>query len=110
MWLSRMFRKSSRGLFSYREAIVCVAVLSMLFARGAPPRLPRALANPAVTTGDNHSHRACFDQEEFQWGMFASFALSAPLPAEMPHLMLSAQPSLEVESDGWHYNRPPPIG
>lgn len=110
MWLDRAFlRKSNRGSHYYRAAVMCVAALSLLLARSAPPSLPHTFADSAVISGADDTHRFLFDQENFQWGTFASFAQSTPPPVAAPHRVMSAEPSLEVSTKGWHYNRPPPI-
>jgi len=109
MSLVRIFRKNNRGLISYRAAVMCVAALGVLLARSAPPRLAHLFPDSAVTSLAEHDHRLCFDHEDFQWGTFGSIALPIPPPVASPHLNLTAQHPFKVVTDGWHYNRPPPI-
>jgi hypothetical protein len=109
MSLVRIFRNSNRGLVLYRAAIICAIALSILSARNAPTRLPHLFPDSAVTPLAEHDHRLCFDQEDFQWGTFGSMALPIPPPVASPRLNLIAERSFKVVTDGWHYNRPPPI-
>jgi hypothetical protein len=109
MSLVRPIRKSSRGLVSYRVLIVCVAALSLLLARSAPPSLPHISTGLAVNSQADHDHRLSFDHEDSQWATTPSIALNAPPPVVSPHPTHSVEPSFEIVKEGWHYNRPPPI-
>jgi len=109
MSLVRPIRKSSRGLVSYRVLIMCVAALSLLLARSAPPSLPHISLSLAVNSQADHDHRQCFDHQDFQWGTSPSIAQTAPPPVASPQLTAAAAPFVEIVMDGWHYNRPPPI-
>jgi hypothetical protein len=109
MSLVRPTRKSSRGLVSYCVLIMCVAALSLLSVRIAPPALPHIATGLTVYSPADHDHRLCFDHEDSQWATTPSFALNAPLPPVSLHPTHSVEPSFEIVKDGWHYNRPPPI-
>ena len=109
MSLVRPIRKSSRGLVLYRVLIMCVAALSLLSVRIAPPSLPHVSTRLAVNSLADHDHRLCFDHEDSQWATTPSIALNAPPPAVSPHSTDSVEPSFEIAKEGWHYNRPPPI-
>jgi hypothetical protein len=109
MSLVRPIRKSSRGLVSYRVLIMCVAALSLLSVRIAPPSLPHVSTGLAVNSQADHGHRPCFDHEDSQWATTPSIALNAPPPVVSSHPTLSVEPSVAIVTDGWHYNRPPPI-
>lgn len=109
MALIRLLRKSNCGLVSYRAAIMCVAALSVLLARSAPPSLPHFYLGSAVHSLAEHDHRLCFDHEGFQWGTSPSTTLTTPPPVASPHLITTAAPFVEIVRDGWHFNRPPPI-
>ena len=109
MSLIRPIRKSSRGLVSYRVLIMCVAALSLLLARSAPPSLPHISLSLAVNSQADHDHRQCFDHEGFQWETSLTATLIAPPPVASHHLISTVAPSAEIVMDGWHYNRPPPI-
>src|ERR1019366_5351831 len=107
MSLVRPLRKSICGLVSYRAAIMCVAALSVLLARSAPPNLPHICLDSAVPSLADHDHRQCFDHEGFQTGTSPSATLLTPLPVASPHLITTAAPVVEIVRDGWHFNRPP---
>ena len=102
-------RKSSRGLVSYRALIMCVAALSLLSVRIAPPSLPHISTGLAVNSPADHDHRLSFDHEDSQWATTPSIALNAPPPVVSPHPIDSVEPAFEIVKEGWHYNRPPPI-
>ena len=110
MSLVRPLRKSSRGLVSYRVLIMCIAALSLLSVRIAPPSLPHISTGLAVNSPADHDHRLCFDHEDSQWATCPSILLTTPTPVVSPHPVSSVEPSLAIVTDGWHYNRPPPIG
>ena len=109
MSLVRPIRKSSRGLVSYRVLIMCVAALSLLSVRIAPPSLPHISTGLTVNSPAGHDHRLCFEHEDSQWATTPSIALNAPPPAVSPHSTDSVEPSFEIVKEGWYYNRPPPI-
>ena len=109
MSLVRPIRKSSRGLVSFRVLIMCVAALSLLLVRIVPPSLPHISTGLAVNSQADHGHRPCFDNEDSQWVTTPSIALNTPPPVVSPHPTASVEPSVAVVTDGWHYNRPPPI-
>jgi hypothetical protein len=109
MTLDRIFRKSSRGLVSYRAAIMCVAALSVLLARSAPPSLPHLYFGGTVNSLADHDPRQCFDHQDFQWGTYPDTAQTTPPPVAAPNLTTADAPFVEIVMDGWHFNRPPPI-
>jgi hypothetical protein len=109
MSLVRPIRKSSRGLVSYRVLIMCIAALSLLSVRIAPPSLPHISTGLAVNSAGNHDHRLCFDHEDSQWSICPSILLATPPPVVSLHPTQSVEPSFEIVKEGWHYNRPPPI-
>ena len=109
MSLGRPIRKSSGGLVSYRVLIMCVTALSLLLARSAPPSLPHISTGLAVNSQADHNHRLSFDHEDSQWATRPSTAVNTPPPVVSPHPTPSVEPSVAIVTDGWHYNRPPPI-
>ena len=109
MSLARPIRKSSRGLVSYRVLIMCVAALSLLLARSAPPSLPHISTGLAVNSQADHDHRLCSDHEDSQWATCLSVLLTTPPPVVSAHPTHNVEPSFEIVKEGWHYNRPPPI-
>jgi hypothetical protein len=109
MSLVRPIRKSSRGLVSYRVLIVCVASLSLLSVRIAPPSLPHVSTGLAVNSQADHDHRLCFDHEDSPWATAPGTAPNTPPPVVSLHLTLTAEAFVDNVTDGLHYNRPPPI-
>jgi hypothetical protein len=107
MSLVRPIRKSSRGLVSYRALIMCVAALSLLLARSAPPSLPHISTGLAVNSQADHDHRLCFDHEDTQWAPSPCVPLTPPVVSH--HLTPIAETFVENATDGLHHNRPPPI-
>ena len=108
MTLVRRVRESIRGLVLRRGAITCVAVLSILLARSAPPSFPHSSLRLAVHSDADHDHRQCFDHEDSQVGNSPSATLTIP-PVVSPQATRTFEPFVEIVTDGWHYNRPPPI-
>jgi len=109
MALVRRIRKSLRALVSRRGAIMCAAGLSILLARSAPPSFPHISLRLAVNSHADHDHRQCFDHEDSQWGTSPSATLTIPPTVVSPHPTRTFEPFVEIVTDGWHYNRPPPI-
>jgi hypothetical protein len=110
MSLVRPIPESSRGLVSYHVLIMCIAALSLLSVRIAPPSLPSISTGLAVNSQADHGHRPCFDHEDSQWATCPSTLPITPPPVFSPHPAPSRERSFEIVKDGWHYNRPPPIG
>lgn len=102
-------RKRCRSLVSYRAGIMCVATLTILLARSAPPSFPNISLSLDVTSHADHDHRQCFDHEDPQWAISPSASLTIPPPVVSAHPAPTDKPLVEVVTDGLHYNRPPPI-
>jgi hypothetical protein len=117
MSLIRPIRKGIGGLVSYRTVVMCVAALSILLARSAPPSFPHISSPSFQLTSlslafDTHStsdHRRCFDREDPQGVTSASTTPSTPPLVFFPPPAPTSDPLLEFVTDGLHYNRPPPI-
>ena len=108
MSLVRPTRKRSHGLVLHRVVIVCVAALSILLARSASSSFQHIPLSLTVSSHADHDHRQCFDHEDSQWATAASTLLSTP-PLASVQLTRTAEPFVEIVTDGLHYNRPPPI-
>src|ERR1700684_1859952 len=100
--------RSLCSFFSYRALIVCVAALSILWAPSIPAHFRHSSHSLAVHTAD-HDHRPCFDHEDSQLASAPSGPRIAPPPAASSHPVYAVVTFVELENDGWHYNRPPPI-
>ena len=109
MSLVRPSRKSSRGLVSYRVLIMCIAALSLLSVRIAPPTVSHVSTGLAVNSQAGHDHRLCFDHEDSPWATTPSTALNTPPLVVSLHPIPSDETSVAIVTKGWHYNRPPPI-
>ncbi|MFZ0279775.1 MAG: hypothetical protein WAL60_22980 [Candidatus Sulfotelmatobacter sp.] len=107
MSLVRLFRKGSRGLITYRAAVMCVATLGIFCGRVTPPSF--VPASVSVSTHTDHDRRHYFDHEDSQWAAAPSAALNAPPPVASSEPVRASEFLLELVTDGWHYNRPPPI-
>jgi hypothetical protein len=88
---------------------MCIAALSLLSVRIAPPSLPHISTRLAVNSLADHDHRLCFDHDDSQWATTPSIAPNTPPPLVSHHLTRTAEAFVENVTDGWHYNRPPPI-
>lgn len=117
MSLGRPVRKSTCGLVSYRAAIMCVAILIVLVARIAPPGFPDtpppSFRNTSLSLAfGSHAdlaHRQCFDREDSPWVTSPSIYADWSTPVFSPHPTHTPELFVEIVTDGWHYNRPPPI-
>lgn len=109
MALVRPIRKGLRSLVSCRAAVMCVAALSIFWARSAPPSLPHSPLSLAFHVVADHDHRQCFAQEDAQWATSPSNPPATPPPVISASSIHTAEPFIEFVTDGWHYNRPPPI-
>ncbi|MGA7908932.1 MAG: hypothetical protein WCA16_16095 [Candidatus Sulfotelmatobacter sp.] len=101
-------RKSFCGLLSCRAAIMCVGALGILLARAAPVGFsPSSLC---LTVSSHAAHdRQCFDHEDAQWVVSPSAPPSAPPPVVSLQPVHAADPFVTFDTNGLHYNRPPPI-
>ena len=88
---------------------MCVAALSVVLARSAPPTLSHFYPGSTVHSLAEHEHRQCFDYEGLHWGTAPSTVLTTPPPVASPHLIPAAAPVVDIVKDGWHFNRPPPL-
>jgi hypothetical protein len=97
------------SLITYRAAIMCVAALSMLWARSAPTHFAYSSHSLTFQTAADHDHRQCFDHEDSQLASAPSGPQIFSPPAVSSRAIYAAASFVEFENDGWHYNRPPPI-
>jgi hypothetical protein len=109
MSLVRLLWKSRWGLAWCCLAIISAVYLSLCVWHGVPHRV-HASGGLAVRSLPSHYYRQCFERDDFQWSKFSCVTLVVPPPAESVHVLLSAASYIETMTDGWHYNRPPPVG
>lgn len=81
----------------------------MLGARVTPPSLPHSPLSPPSYFFADHDQRQCFDHEDSQWATAPSASLTIPLLVASSNLTYVSEHFVEIVTDGWHYNRPPPI-
>lgn len=89
---------------------MCVAALSVLCARFAPPNLPHDPLKLTFHSLADHDVRQCFDHEDPVWTAAPSPPQDAPPLIVSTRLTRAADVLVEFVADGWHYNRPPPLG
>jgi len=105
--LSRRIRKVTHSSISYRAAVLCLAALSVSWARYVPPSVSYSSPNSAFHTIWDHDRHLCFDHEDPQWPTAPSTALSTLSPIVSSQPIRNAEPPVEFMTDG-HYDRPPP--
>jgi hypothetical protein len=94
-----------------RIVLACVALAAVLVARHIPPDFPAAPSiHSAFSAKSHHDQRPRFDNNRLQWSAPADMFLPAPPVAESADLALSVEPLPRLQTKGFHYNRPPPLG
>jgi len=105
-------RRIGKAVFnptSQRAAIMCVAALSFLWARTSPPSLPDVSPMAGFHLRVDHGHRLTFNHENSQWAAAPSAPSLTPPPVAAAQFSHGADTLIQFVTDGWHYNRPPPI-
>jgi hypothetical protein len=110
MALIRLLWKRNFGKLSHRAVIVCTALLGFLLVRAAPLSLQRLTHGSVSHSLSTHDHKQFFDHDDFQWLSPPRGTLTAPTQVASSHLPVAAPPHVDIVTDGWHYNRPPPLG
>ena len=109
MGLIRTARKSKRGFDFYRAAVMCVVVVSVLWARITPPSLPHSYSSSSFHSLADHDHRQSFAHEDSPWTIAPGSMSGTPIAITSPAPISAATHFVEIVTDGWHYNRPPPL-
>jgi hypothetical protein len=99
--------KSCRGVIL--AIATGIAVLTILVARCMPPPPPHTYSEKSFHDADR-DQRQYFEHEKVQWLNSPDAAAIIPPPAMPSHLQAGAATAFGIVMDGWHYNRPPPIG
>jgi hypothetical protein len=102
----RRILKSVQTLIWIGAAVMCVVAL--LWPRGAVPTLRCSSSNFNSTA--HHNQARCFDSEDSQWVAAIGTPLIVPRQVASSEAIYNLDAFLEFVTDGWHYNRPPPIG
>jgi hypothetical protein len=105
---SRRILKSVRTLISLCAAVICVVAL--LCPRGTVPTFRHSPASLTFHSTAHHDQRRCFDNEDSQWDAALGTPIIAPPPGVSSEAIYNVDPLVEFVTDGWHYNRPPPVG
>jgi len=99
-----------RSGFGTASMLVSVALLSLLVARSAPPRFPRAQgAHSTINSDSHHDQRPRFDNANHDWSMPADNLLASPPAAESAKLNVPPALFSTLQAKGLHFNRPPPV-
>ena len=110
MSLGRKFRSDSQRRSWTEVLLASSALLALLVARNALPDFPKVpSAQSAASAVSHHDQRPRFDHGP-QWSAPADRFLPRPPVAESSHLAPRPQRFLALQTKGFHYNRPPPIG
>jgi hypothetical protein len=101
--------KSVRWMISFGAALLCMAAL--LWPRGAAPALRFSFSNTLdFHSTAHHDQGRCFDSEDSQWVAALGTPLVVPPQVTSSEAIYNLDVFVEFVTDGWHYNRPPPIG
>jgi hypothetical protein len=103
----RYFHEHGRRLFSYRETILLIVVLSMSVVQNIPTRFNHNLSGLDARTHTHH--RQCFDHEDSLCLPCPSSILATVLPFVSRDATPNAELLVEILTDGLPYNRPPPV-
>ena len=95
-------------MVSYRAAVMCLVAISVLATRNVPATFPHGSRSASFHSLADHDHRSCFDHENSEWATAPENPLTTPPVVSSP-LMQPADALAEFVTDGWHYNRPPPL-
>ncbi len=107
MSIVQLLRNNVSGL--NRLTTVCVAALSILLARGLPPTELHLNAGSALHSFSNHDHRQCLDHDASEWEAFCGTKVRVPPPVAAHDPVPTVAPCVDLLTDGWHFNRPPPL-
>jgi hypothetical protein len=100
--------KNCRGLVAHCAPIVCIVTVTILLGRGLPVGLLHGAHSRASHSFANHSHRPCFDHNDFQWSTSSPIMLGDPPVAAEPNQLVAGMHSVGIVIDSWHCDRPPP--
>lgn len=103
---SRPFGKNHRNL----AAVLCVAALFALLSRYVLPSFASTSIRPSISVHAHGVHRQFFDHEGDAWVAAPGAMPAGPLPVASPRLYGRIESIIENVRNGWHYNRPPPVG
>jgi hypothetical protein len=87
-----------------------VAVFALLVGRSVPPDFASAsvLHSSVIHTFASHHQRPRFNCDASKWTVPANFFVALPPAGEAAPIGLSPQLFSNLQTKGFHYNRPPP--
>lgn len=91
--------------------VASAALFAFLVIRNAPPHCPPHLSIPrsSIKAALHQGHRPHFDSDRFEWSAPAKAFLPYSPGAESPCLNCVSQVASALQTEGTHYNRPPPV-
>jgi hypothetical protein len=106
-------RRNSKRKALWIEGMVALAALfALLVIRSVPPHFSQHLSihHPSVKAVFSLSHKPHFDSDRWQWSAPVKTLLPFPPAAESSDLRPACQMLPALQTEGFHYNRPPPAG
>lgn len=103
----RRIRKNVGRLIWLGAAIICVVAL--LWPRGAVPTFGFSSSTSDFRSTAHHDRGRCFDSEDSGWVAALGTPLVVPPQVASSEAIYNPDAFVEFATDGWHYNRPPPI-
>jgi hypothetical protein len=104
------FRSGRRRATWMRVVVASVALFSIFAARSTPSQFPDAPANHSIGADSHHEQRPRFDRGAFSWSAPVAAFVLLPPSAEPPNLTPASQVTSTLQTKGFHFNRPPPVG
>jgi hypothetical protein len=105
------FRSASHGTIWIRAMFACTALFAVLAARNVPVHFPQAsCAHSAVSADSHRDQRPRFNNSGLKWSPPAGSFRLAPPTAQSVHLTSPLRSLSTLQTEGFHFNRPPPIG
>jgi|SRR5271156_2063118 len=105
----RHFRSSGNAI-GIRGRIVFFVLIAIFAARSAPAAFLGAASQCSIAADSHHDQRPRFDSRVLGWiAPIAAFVLFPP-NAETLSLAAAQQLFFTLQTEGFHFTRPPPIG
>lgn len=104
--------KGREKMIWIRGMVALAALFAFLTIRNAPPHFPQqpSIHHTSVKAVFNAGHRPHFDSDRLQWSAPAKALLPFSLAAESLRLSPASQGLSVLQTKGFRYNRPPPVG
>ena len=91
--------------------VASAALFAFLLIRNAPPHCPAqwSIHRSSIKAVFHQGHRPHFDSDRFDWSAPAKPFLPYLPGAESPYCNCVSRVASALQTEGIHYNRPPPI-